>query len=144
MCSRLKVWNTLILITATIWLCPLLWVTTLSLKHENGKYTTFLVIILFYSFSCFKSVVITLLLSLGYLVNSYYIPDEILGKIVPPALFVGTAYGAYGIGAMIGSRLNSSPSRFKIRPYKIKPMRSRLGSLFGGTGSGFGSRFKLG
>ena len=81
-----------------------------------------------------------MLLSIGYFVDSFIIPEEIIGKIVPPALFIGTAYGAYGIGALIGSRLDSS-RRFQIQPIKLKGLRSRFGSIFGN--SGLGSRFRL-
>lgn len=45
---------------------------------------------------------------LGFIVDAHhvpYIPDKLLGKLAPPVLFLGSAYGVAGLGAIIGAGL---------------------------------------
>ena len=45
---------------------------------------------------------------MGMLSDAFVIYDHLLGKLVPPALFLGTAYGAYAGGAAVGTVLAQS------------------------------------
>ena len=45
---------------------------------------------------------------MGLLSNAFVIYEDKLGKLVPPVLFLGSAYGAYGAGALVGTVLAKS------------------------------------
>ena len=56
----------------------------------------------------FLVIVAVTIMCFGFIVEAGhipYIPDKLLGKLAPPLLFLGGAYGTAAVGAVIGANL---------------------------------------